>query len=703
MIRRLRLHAVRRDEGAILLFALIIITTIALVVGAVLTRGDGSLRATVALRSVAGSSYAADAAANVAINNLRTGYGFSGNPNESGFNNSLDGTGCFGNNVGVGGTDQLKLDGFYPPTGSVGPSSALVECTGESGTGMQSSPVPINNTNKPGYAIVTLNGPIETSDPLKVHGGVYANGDVTGAVNVDAGGLWASGSCTQAVATPKSCNTGAKIADPNYTNDLGGAVPALQIPPTSCTSGVAVFQPGYYDDVKALNTATTLCSVAWFQPGAYYFDFHNETCTNVCPTAVFNNQANVWNIAGATVVGGTPTNASGTVISRPSTNPTMPGACQSPITDTTAVGVQFVFGGSSRMYVDNNSHVELCGSYHSNRPPIELYGLKSGTTPTSSSSNGLAVTGVGATTSSNASWGSTLTSANLAAGGGTASWTTSSASAQTTTVTATGFTGSLPAGSILTAATVHIAHQDAENKASSNGAAVLTVGGVSTASQTIAASAASAAGVVTTDWSLSGADLANLQKQIHTNGYSGATMAYTAAASRNNATAKLDSITLDLTYYAPVLRGETDAGVGICNVSTGTVCPLLDMKNGNNKILFYLQGTTYTPSAYLSVLLGNFAAEIAKFGVVARQLHFEITNGNPSWTGPIFEIPDNSPGYGFANTTIDLTIHLCPNRPSGCTKADPVALTSRVQLWDDSGAPAPPGRQVSVLSWSHQR
>ena len=42
-------------------------------IGVVLTRGDGSLRATVALRDVAGSSYAADAAAKVAINDLRTG------------------------------------------------------------------------------------------------------------------------------------------------------------------------------------------------------------------------------------------------------------------------------------------------------------------------------------------------------------------------------------------------------------------------------------------------------------------------------------------------------------------------------------------------------------------------------------------------------------------------------------------------------
>ena len=251
-----------------------------------------------ALREVAGSSYAADAAANVAINNLRTGQGFAGNPTERAFNNSLDGAGCFGNSVGVGGTDPLKLDGFYPATGSLGASSALVECTGESGTGMQSSPVPINNSNKPGYAIVTLNGPLTTADTLKVHGGVYANGNVYGPVALDAGELRASGSCTQAVATPKSCNTGVKISDPNYANDLGGTVPALKKPPTSCTNGVAVFSPGYYDNASALSTATALCSVAWFKPGPYYFDFHNDACTNVCPSNLYGTGGNVWRTGG---------------------------------------------------------------------------------------------------------------------------------------------------------------------------------------------------------------------------------------------------------------------------------------------------------------------------------------------------------------------------------------------------------------------
>jgi hypothetical protein len=707
MIRRFGGRSIRDDEGAILLFALIIITTIALVSGFVLTRGDGSLRATLALRSVAGSSYAADAAADVAINDMRTGYGFASNVNESAFNNGLDGAGCFGNDVGPGVSDSLALNGFYPPTGSVGTSSALVECAGETGTGSQGSPVPINNSNKPGYAIITLNGPLTTSDPLKVHGGVYSNSTISGQVNLDAGDAWASGACTQTtVVAPavKHCSTGTKVADPNYPNELGGSVPALQTPPTACTSGVAVFTPGYYDNAAKLSTATSLCSVAWFKPGTYYFDFHNDSCADVCPSNLYGTAGNMWNINGATVVGGTPTNAAGTVLALPPTNPTMPGACRSPITNTSAVGVQFVFGGSSQMYLDQNSQVELCGTYYANKPPINIYGLKTGSTPSSSTANGLNVGSVPTPGSFTFAAPATSLTNALAAGadGRVATWTTTSSNnAQSTTLVANGFTpgSSVPAGAVLTAAMLHIRHQDADATANSAGTATVTIGSAATPT---ALAVPQSASMTTSDIAITGPNLNALQTAVHDTGYSGASVAYTAKAKKASTTSSLDLITLDLTYYLPVLRGET----GTCVDGTSGSCQFISMKNGNNKILLYLQGTTYVPLADVSIQLGNFSAEVAKFGIVARQLEFAITNGHPSWTGPIFEIPDNSPGYGYSNTQVVLKVFFCPGVATGCTEAKAggsPALTSRVQLWDPSGSPAPPGRQVTVLSWSQSR
>ena len=68
-----RLRGLRDDSGAMLVVALIIITTVALVTGALLTQGATNFRATAALEGVAGTSYAADTGAKVAINNLRLG------------------------------------------------------------------------------------------------------------------------------------------------------------------------------------------------------------------------------------------------------------------------------------------------------------------------------------------------------------------------------------------------------------------------------------------------------------------------------------------------------------------------------------------------------------------------------------------------------------------------------------------------------
>ncbi|MGN6783250.1 MAG: hypothetical protein ACTHJH_17315, partial [Marmoricola sp.] len=190
-----------------------------------------------------------------------------------------------------------------------------------------------------------------------------------------------------------------------------------------------------------------------------------------------------------------------------------------------------------------------------------------------------------------------------------------------------------------------------------------------------------------------------LQRQIHDNGFSGATASFTAKVTGNgNNTVAFDAVSLDLTYAVPVLRGETDT----C-VASGTSCPLVSLDpTGNNKVFMYLQGTTYAPRADLQIVLSNFSAEVAKFGVIARQLEFNVNTGNPSWTGPVFEVPDNSPGYGYQNSTVDLRIHLCPGSAT-CSTSAPVALTSRVQLWDPSGTPSPPKRQVSVLSWNHFR
>ena len=100
-----RLRALRDDDsGAMLIVALIVITSVALVTGALLTQGGTNLRATVALEGVAGTSYAGDTAAKVAVNNLRLGAkapgwvapSFPGLWSDWVYTDNADGAGCFG-------------------------------------------------------------------------------------------------------------------------------------------------------------------------------------------------------------------------------------------------------------------------------------------------------------------------------------------------------------------------------------------------------------------------------------------------------------------------------------------------------------------------------------------------------------------------------------------------------------------------------
>src|SRR5438067_634418 len=95
------LRRVRSDDGATLLIALIIITTVAVVIGALLGLSSSSVEATVGLRDQTGSAYNGDAAAQIAINTLRN----------STFANDT-GKQCFPS--GANGTDTLTLPNLYP-------------------------------------------------------------------------------------------------------------------------------------------------------------------------------------------------------------------------------------------------------------------------------------------------------------------------------------------------------------------------------------------------------------------------------------------------------------------------------------------------------------------------------------------------------------------------------------------------------------
>ncbi|HEX6351478.1 hypothetical protein [Actinophytocola sp.] len=370
--------AFRDDSGATMVIVLVLVTVLALGLSALMSMSDTSVRTTVGLRDQATDAYAADAAAKVVIDTIR----------------KTDSCAAVTNLPST----------FYPAVGSAPAASATVECeeiTGDTeGGGANSSP---------GSAILTLgkgeggeHGLVVDSSnnqSVKVRGGVFSNstiflnGNKSDLENTASNSyVYAMGACTSS-GTSKIISTPAAVC--NYKNypqsvydrrgkdpgtvaahgasfDAPPAPTAVAVPPVCTGKTVYELQPGLYTSAALLNALTNSAScsdsVFHFNPGRYYFNFQD-----VAPGT------HKWTVSGGYLVAGT---ATSTLKTTPP--PAMPGSCVAPGTAaaTETSGVQFVFGGDSRMdYTKNGSNysnIEICASNSPSGPPIAIYGLKTG-------------------------------------------------------------------------------------------------------------------------------------------------------------------------------------------------------------------------------------------------------------------------------------------------------------------------------------
>lgn len=380
------------DDGATLIIVLILVTVIALVLGTILSQADTSVRATVALRGQVSDTYSADAAAQVAINQLRRGV------------------------LGCTSTTTTSFN-FYPATNGAATEAAAVTCTPDPGNTSGGG----GSNTSPGSALLTLGTGQNGEDGIwdgsvnnltfKVSGGIFSDSNInlgnkssgTGAAGNQKSVIEdvstnsyvrAMGSCAGPGAikvtgsTTATCNYS---SDPNSVNDRRGIDPQLvpghgtsfdppaaptvvQTPPSCTGKKVYNLQPGLYNNATTLNALTASgnsgpCagSIVHFNPGTYYFNFTNAG-------------THKWTTNAAYVVGGTAT-ATLKVTSPPAMTPASP-ACVAPGTSgaTTSSGVMFVFGGDSRMdYTQSgssNGDLEICASNATSGPPVAIYGLK---------------------------------------------------------------------------------------------------------------------------------------------------------------------------------------------------------------------------------------------------------------------------------------------------------------------------------------
>lgn len=681
-----RFARAHREDGAALVLVLILVTVIALGLSALLTRSDTSIRATVGLRDQAAATYNADGAMQAAINNLRN----------STYNHAA-GQNCFG------ASNTLQLNGFY------GADSAAVTCTADPKKVLIQCPS-LSDCNRPGNAILTLGkDPAEdglnitqpTGSTFRVHGNIFSNSNinvVNGALNTNAN-LWARTSCSgtiQSVPAPK-CN----YSDSNELGDDPGYAPWATTVPVhrsmpACTTPNSVirFLHGYYDDAAALSKmmdGNSACkhSTWWFEPGIYYFDFHNRG-DNANP--LLDDIENVWTINDGQLVAGTPVNGA----AAPSVPASIPGSCDNPIKNAEAVGVQFIFGGSSRLAV-KKGEVEICGSYYTDKVPVALYGLKSGaeTVTTWTGADALKLDAVESGSKFAPTTPATLANADLAA----ASWKSTKKNDQAV-LEVSGFhpPTPIPAGSILQSAVVKVTHRHSDAASTETlGVSLATDDGPDLTGTVPGRTGGAAVPFETDTVSLDAARDGTLAKAIHDGTYTDSTIVLTAKLSEKNDVEEIDAIQLELSFTPPAFRAETGCithgpYTGTGNAST---CALVTTENTDAN-LFYVQGTTYAPKAALDITLNNAAEQVFRFGVISRSLWIKET-GSFTYTGVVIEVPDDSPGFVFS---MYLTVYICPNSPTCSPGASPV-LRSKVALVDsDPSTPQAGARQVTILSWS---
>ncbi|SDP25453.1 hypothetical protein SAMN04515671_3432 [Nakamurella panacisegetis] len=675
------------DSGAALIVALIIVTVFGLIIGATLTFADTSIRATVQLRDQGAVAYAADGATKAAVNSIR--------------NSTFTGTSgqCFG----ASGT--LNLAGFYAAR------SAAVTCAPSPGSRVRVACTSLTNCNRPGAAILTLGNiagedglyvKSNTGAGLHVHGVVMSNSNIniTNSALATNTGVYARGGaagCTGPVTsdtsppTAKTCQESSGSAlnvDPNYAAETS-SVPVYR-PVPACPGGSSVtLQPGYYDDAAALTALTggTCTNKTWyFAPGNYYFDFHN-TENPALPTA----GGDVWTVSNGNLIAGTPT-AAGLLAT-----PTIPGGCVNPIDSATALGVQFIFGNDSQLFINNKVNAEFCGTYHADRPPVVMYGLKTGSESTSS------VTGLNMTTTVDAGQFTNVPRIG-AVDNSSATWDgkVTAKKAVTGTMTVGGFgpaVGSIPAGSTLKSATLRVVHAFSAGAAGTTGDTrtllVTPTGGTALAAVSLPAVTST---VTRTDSvTLPLAALNSLSTQIHNGTFTGVNLTYSATIAESG-TESVDAILLDLTYAAPAFRAQSGCitkGPYVSNSSS--ICAFISTAQSPSTV-FYIQGTTYAPLAALDVSFNNLTEQVFRFGVVARSLKIFET-ASLAFTGPVIEVPDDSPGIGFG---VFLSTFVCSGLGPCSTSGIP-DLTALVTFVDPVAGVTAGQREVHVLSWAGSR
>jgi hypothetical protein len=415
-------HPLRADDGATLVIVLIVVTVISVVMGVILSQVDTNLRATVALRDQASDVYAADAAGQALVTQIRNGKLACATPAMT----QVD--------LGNGASSP-----FYTPVSTVdGPLNAHATCTPDTSDGVVTTTTTSGsgpsigggNNNLPSYALLAMepnsltegitlpmsnkticveNGKVAANSSINITNNVLGvrvtgtgsasncgTGSSTG-LTVQAYGRNGSGGCQSSGGTysPTPCTAlGSLISTPTAPkpdNSSIGTVNPAPVCKTKSGTTYAAFVPGKYTSVVALNSPCAGgVDFEWFSPGTYFFDFGSTpwqwptTLVGGTPTSgpSTTNGDGSTSTPAITSVSATSANSLpdlAGIPAWPSSSSQHPNACADPSVQQQYPGIEFVFGGSSTFTPKPGGNAELCGTYSATAPPIAIYGTSSST------------------------------------------------------------------------------------------------------------------------------------------------------------------------------------------------------------------------------------------------------------------------------------------------------------------------------------
>lgn len=682
------------DRGSSLVIALVFMTVFGILLAVVMGFIDASFRATLAVRDQSYSMYAGDAAIDASIHFYR-----------SQFSNGRVGRPC----PTYGPMSFGQAPDIYQVT---------VTCEGMANSG--STFIPNFDETVPEQAILTLSTSTvipgilvePTTKNAKIKGDVWSNSTInvsggTGFFDV-LGAVTAKTGCNapqRIIATTLTCTTSTERADPNYPM----ATTIVPAPPPSmptCADSLLKFFPGTYTSVDALNTLTGNAGCGsgktyWFQPGVYYFDFQD---------------GDVWDIRQGTTddfadyVAGTPRNWDPQLPLVLSNRPVFGESCKTeddfpPPPDPEPpipTGVQFIFGGVSRLDMTTSGEFEMCAQPSPRTSPpqqqIAIFGV---TTPTGFPPVQQPLSVRNPTTASSPS-SATQTAFSPLDDGKIIDNATADAPLNSTQrfaeVTLSGFCPcpAIPAGSIIDSAELTISHSD---PFSTNGqqhqikqiTATVSWNSSSTVIEDGGTGTCPAERICrrtqeheeTIDLKARGLDSAD-----ELNG--GITATFQAEWGNNTPTEEVDGMQLEVLYSTPGTGFQKQTGALTALDENDT--PLFRSSGPNTGIAIH--GTIYAPLSGIDVTLNNRSEEAINRGAVLRYAILK-TPASLLFEGYPISLPEGTRGGR------GILLRAIVDPPDG----DPRVRVRAVIDIDDGCQilPCEVGQTVTVRSWSFVR